>query len=131
MTSEPHAANSTKQLGLLIGAIALYFILSALPIPEGLSDTAFKGIVITICAVVVWALDVLPVSVASIFFTLLPAVLHVLPMPKILGYFATPSIFFVFGMFLITISFQNSGVSRRIVLWTTLKSGGALNAFFC
>ena len=49
----------------------------------------------------------------------------ILPLPKMMQLFATPTIFFVFAMFCIAIAFQNSGLSRRIVLWTSLRSKGS------
>ena len=41
-----------------------------------------------------------------------------------MAHFATPTVFFVFAMFCISIAFQNSGLNRRVVLWTSLRSRG-------
>lgn len=77
-----------------------------------------------LCAVLVWVFDVLPLAVSSILFTLLTVVAGVVPLPKAMANFATPTMFFVFAMFCISIAFQKSGLSRRIMLWTSLRSRG-------
>ena len=113
-----------KKLCAAIGIIIIYFVLVWLPTPEGMTPPAQKAIALMLCAVLTWVFEVLPIAVSAILFTLLPAALGVMPLPKVMGQFATPTIFFVFAMFCISIAFQNSGLSRRMVLWTSLKSRG-------
>ena len=77
-----------------------------------------------LAAVLVWVFEVIPIAVSSILFTLLPVVAGIIPLPKVMAHFATPTVFFVFAMFCISIAFQNSGLNRRVVLWTSLRSRG-------
>ena len=99
-------------LAILLG----YFLLVSLPCPDGLSPNGKRAIAMMFAAVLVWVFEILPVAVASVLFAVLPAVAGILPLPKMMQLFATPTIFFVFAMFCIAIAFQNSGLSRRIVL---------------
>lgn len=108
-------------LAILLG----YFLLVSLPCPDGLSPNGKRAIAMMFAAVLIWVFEILPVAVASVLFAVLPAVAGILPLPKMMQLFATPTIFFVFAMFCIAIAFQNSGLSRRIVLWTSLRSKGS------
>jgi sodium-dependent dicarboxylate transporter 2/3/5 len=115
---------STKKLFIGLGIVALYFIIAALPTPDGLTPVGKKAIAMMLAAVLVWVFEVIPIAVSSILFTLLPVVAGIIPLPKVMAHFATPTLFFVFAMFCISIAFQNSGLNRRVVLWTSLRSRG-------
>ncbi|MFQ8889703.1 MAG: anion permease [Bilophila wadsworthia] len=90
-------------LAILLG----YFLLVSLPCPDGLSPNGKRAIAMMFAAVLVWVFEILPVAVASVLFAVLPAVAGILPLPKMMQLFATPTIFFVFAMFCIAIAFQN------------------------
>ena len=108
-------------LAILLG----YFLLVSLPCPDGLSPNGKRAIAMMFAAVLIWVFEILPVAVASVLFAVLPAVAGILPLPKMMQLFATPTIFFVSAMFCIPIALQNAGLSRRIVLWTSLRSKGS------
>lgn len=116
--------DTIKRLGCILGVFVLYFALIALPTPEGLTFPAQKAIALMVCAVLVWAMELLPLAVSSILFTCLAVVIGLAPLPKALAEFATPPIFFIFAMFCNAIAFQNSGLNRRVVLWTSIRSDG-------
>lgn len=105
--------------------LAAYFIVTTLPTPEGLTPVGQKAIAFMISAVLAWVLEVLPIAVASILFTVLPGITGVMPLPKVMGHFATPILFFLFAMFVTCIAFENSGMSRRLMAWLTMKSKGS------
>lgn len=116
--------DSLKRGLYILGTICLYFILTMLPTPEGLSPEGQKAIALMLCAVITWSMKLLPIAVSSILFTCLTVVVGLVPFKKSLSLFATPPIFFVFAMFCNAIAFQNSGLNKRIVLWTSIKSKG-------
>lgn len=118
-------SDAQKRLGTLLGIVAVYFLLVWLPTPEGLSPKAQKAIALMICAVLVWCTEVLPLGVASVFFTVCCVSTGIMPLPKVMANFADASIFFVFAMFLNAIAFQNSGLCQRVVLWTSVRSNGS------
>ena len=113
-----------KKLLYLIGIVLFFGILWLSPVPEGLTKEGYYSILIMMATVVIWVTEVLPIAFAGVFFTVLPAVLHITPLPKMMANFATPVIFFVFSMFIMSVAFNNSGFSRRIVLLASLKSKG-------
>ena len=112
---------------LLMGGIVIasYALITLRPTPEGLTPNGQKAIALMAAAVLAWVFEVLPLAAASILFTVLPAVMGVMPLPRVMGHFATPILFFLFAMFCTCIAFQNSGLSRRLVVWLSMKSGGS------
>lgn len=117
-------SQNTKKWLCILGIICLYLVLSNIPVGGDLKPTAQKAIALMVCAVLTWSLELLPLALASVLFTVLTVPLGLMKLPKVMTNFADPSIFFVFAMFCNAIAFQNSGLCSRIVLWTTVKSKG-------
>lgn len=117
--------SASKRLLAGVGICALYGAVVMLPCPAGLTPAGKTSIALMLAAVLAWVFEVLPIAVAALLFTVLPVVAGIIPLPKVMGHFATPTIFFVFAMFCISLAFQNSGLNRRVVLWTSLRSGGS------
>lgn len=114
----------SKKLISFLGIIALCLALSLVPQPEGLTPKGQVSIIFMMAAVLFWVTEALPIAFAAILFTLLPAVFQVAPLPTMMANFATPTVFFVFAMFVVSIAFQNSGFSRRVVLWASMRARG-------
>ena len=112
-----------KALGIVVALVA-YAILAGMPAPEGLSPTGQKSLALMVSAIIVWVSDALPLAMACSLFLFLQSVLGTANLPTALQRFAIPPVFFCFAMFCIVVAFQNSGLTRRIVLWTSLKSRG-------
>ena len=74
------ASNRAKAIiGVLI--ILLFAILCALPEPSGLSRNGKISIIIMLAAILTWVFEVIPIAAASIFFTILPVILGIAPLP--------------------------------------------------
>lgn len=112
-----------KLIGCLL-SLAVYVFAMLLPTPEGLSLAGKQSLALMISAIIVWVTDALPLSMACVLFLFLQFILGIVPMGDALRNFAIPPVFFCFAMFCIVVAFQNSGLTRRVVLWTSLKSGG-------
>ena len=112
-----------KALGIVV-ALAAYTILAGMPAPEGLSPAGQKSLALMVSAIIVWVSDALPLAMACSLFLFLQSVLGTANLSTALQRFAIPPVFFCFAMFCIVVAFQNSGLTRRIVLWTSLKSRG-------
>ncbi len=104
--------------------IAVYLLIAYFPTSEGLTPTAQKAIGVMVSAVLSWIFEILPFSVSAILFTVLPAIFGIMPLDKVMGYFATSILFFLFAMFVTSIAFTNSSLSHRLVCWLSLKSKG-------
>ena len=112
-----------KALGIVVALVA-YAILAGMPAPEGLSSAGQKSLALMVSAIIVWVSDALPLAMACSLFLFLQSVLGTANLSTALQRFAIPPVFFCFAMFCIVVAFQNSGLTRRIVLWTSLKSRG-------
>lgn len=106
-------------IALYIGGVYLW------PTPEGLTPQGKHALVLTVVAVVSWVSQVVPIAVASIFFTVIQGFVGVVPLPVALQNFANPVVFFVFGMFCFAIAFEQSGLSERLALWFSLQAKGS------
>lgn len=119
------AADKTKFLQLA-GIFALYFVGVYLwPEPEGLSPQGKHALVLTAVAVASWVTQIVPIAVASMFFTVVQGFVGVMPLPAALQNFANPVVFFVFGMFCFALAFEKSGLSERLALWFSLRADGS------
>lgn len=116
---------TAKNIAILLGICAIYALLVTLPTPDGLTVKSQKAIALMICAVLAWCTEIVPLGIASVFFTVGCVFTGIMPLPKVMGNFADASIFFVFAMFCNAIAFQNSGLCQRVVLWTSVRSNGS------
>lgn len=124
--------NNRTKLMLICALIIGYMSLPVLPQVSGLTLEGIKSLYIMISAVIVWSTSAIPLAVSAMLFSVLPVFAGLMKMPAMLSSFAAPTFMFLFGMFVMTIAFQNSGLSRRIVLWSILKSGGSTRKMlFC
>ena len=105
-------------------ALLVYCAALLLPTPEGLGLAGKKALALMISAIIIWVFDALPLAMSCTLFLFLQGVLGTAPMDDALRNFAIPPVFFCFAMFCIVVAFQNSGLTRRIVLWTSMKSKG-------
>ena len=48
--------------------IAIYFIVMALPTPEGLSEEGKRAIAMMICVVITWVMELIPILISSVLF---------------------------------------------------------------
>lgn len=95
------------------------------PVPEGLSPEGKNALVLTSVAVVSWVTQIVPIAVASMFFTVIQGIVGIAPLPMALQNFANPVVFFVFGMFCFALAFEKSGLSERLALWFSLQAKGS------
>lgn len=116
---------SNRAKFILISALlAGYGAISMLPPTSSMTPEGIKALYLMLAAVIVWSTSAIPLAVSAMLFSVLPVFAGLMKMPVMLSNFAAPTFMFLFGMFIMTIAFQNSGLSRRIVLWAILKSDG-------
>lgn len=116
---------SKQQLVGCLTALVVYALIMLCPTPDGLSLAGKESLALMICAIIVWVLNALPLAMSCTLFLFLQTVLGSIPMGDALKNFAIPPVFFCFAMFCIVVAFQNSGLTRRIVLWTSIRSKGS------
>lgn len=117
--------NATKKRAIwFIAVIAIYFIITSLPCPNGLSPEGQKALALMIVVVITWVTGVVPIGISSLMFTFLAAVIGITTIGASVANFATPTMLFVLSTFFIAIALEVSGFSNRVSLKLTVLSKG-------
>lgn len=121
------ASVNLKKIGILILSIIVYVVISTLPTPEGLPVEGQKAIALMISAVIVWATEIIPITIASLIFPMLTGVLGILPVGETLKNFTSSTILFMAAAQLIAAAFTESGVGERVSLKLSFIFGNEPN----
>ena len=107
---------STRKAIIVVITLAVYFIITALPLPDGLEPEGLRAIALMVCAIIFWVLDVLPVGVTAIVFAVLQPLLNIVGPGPMAANFMPTTVFFVISCFLIGQALLETGLGNRIVL---------------
>jgi len=127
MTKElggPDTKRPIVQALTIAGIIALYFAITAIPPPEGLSQEGLKAIALTICAIITWATQVIPILVSSVVFVFMTFFVGLTTEVEAVKNFASPTVFFMFASILMAVAMYQSGLNGRIALYASVLSKG-------
>ena len=134
---------SVRQAFIILGIVAVYFIITLMPVPSGLSPSGLKAIALMVCVVLTWATQVVPLIVSSVFFIFLigamglakpdlvpdPAtgalVPDVITEGMVIKDFASHVIFFMFVSILLAYAMDRCGINQRLALKMTAWSKGS------
>ncbi|MCL2106507.1 MAG: DASS family sodium-coupled anion symporter [Oscillospiraceae bacterium] len=137
---------SIRQAAIILGIIAVYFIITAFQPPEGLTPSGLKAIALMVCVVLTWATQVVPIIVSSVFFIFLIGAMGLakpeLILDPITGLlvsdpitetmvikdFASHVIFFMFVSILLAYAMDRCGMNQRLALKMTALSKGSPKA---
>ncbi len=114
---------STRNLIIIIATVVIYFLITAIPCPEGLSIEGLKAIALMICALIFWILDVLPIGVTALLFTVLQPIVGTVNPSAMSANFLPTTFFFSIACFLIGQALLETGLGNRIVLGLMKISG--------
>ena len=113
-----------KRVLSIVVIIALYFIIMALPEPEGLSYDGKKAIAMMVCVVITWVTEVVPILISSVFFIFLTYFIGLNTESGAVKDFASPTVFFVFASVLLAYALDNCGLNNRLALKMSVLSKG-------
>lgn len=114
---------STRNLIIVLATIAVYFIIISLPRPEELSPEGLKAIALMVCALIFWILDVLPIGVTALLFTVLQPIAGTVNPGAMSANFLPTTFFFSVAAFLIGQALLETGLGNRIVFALMKISG--------
>jgi len=120
----PAQAGSAKQILLILGIVAVYFIILLLPTPGGLSEEGKKAIAFMVCVMLTWMTQIFPLHVSSVLFLFLIPILKLNSPAEVATKFAGDTIFFMFASFLLAIALETSGLANRLALKMSAMSKG-------
>lgn len=114
---------STRNLIIVLATIAVYFIIISLPRPEELSLEGLKAIALMVCALIFWILDVLPIGVTALLFTVLQPIVGTVNPGAMSSNFLPTTFFFSVAAFLIGQALLETGLGNRVVFALMRISG--------
>ena len=113
-----------KKKGFTIGLI-VFALMLFMPVPEGLTENAWKVAAIVTLMAIWWASEAIPVPVTA----LLPLALF--PLFQITSFksaalpYANPNIYLFLGGFMLAIAIERSGLHKRMALKMILAAGSS------
>ncbi|MCR1899804.1 DASS family sodium-coupled anion symporter [Irregularibacter muris] len=121
---KPQNMKNKKRIIWLLGVIVIYFIISNLPLLDGLTSEGLKSIALMVSAVILWVTEALPIAVASLVLVFIQHVIGISPMGVAVQNFANPTLLFVVSSFFLAGALGSSGLSNRISMKLTIMSKG-------
>jgi len=103
----------------LISLLLLCFLAAttmAQPVPDGLTESGWRALVVFGLCLVLWVSQLLPLPVTSMLGLALLPVLGVLPAEDIYSLFGNPAVFFILGAFALAAGIIRSGLSEQMAL---------------
>lgn len=100
----------------LIGGILIFVIFLFLPVPEGLSDAAWKTAAVTILMGIWWITEAIPISATALLPIVLFPVLGVFGIKDATTPYANPLIFLFMGGFVIALAMEKWNLHKRIAI---------------
>ncbi|HET8864715.1 MAG TPA: DASS family sodium-coupled anion symporter, partial [Gracilimonas sp.] len=104
-----------KYVGLIFGLLVFVIMLIS-PIPDGLTDAAWKTAAVTMLMAVWWITEALPISVTALLPIVLFPVLEVSSISEATTPYANPLIFLFLGGFIIALAMEKWNLHRRIAI---------------
>lgn len=104
-----------KRVGLISG-ILVFVILLFLPVPEGLSDAAWKTAAVTILMGIWWITEAIPISATALLPIVLFPVLDVFSIGDATAPYANPLIFLFMGGFVIALAMEKWNLHKRVAI---------------
>ncbi len=114
-----------KFLLLLISVVLSIVVFYILPAGDGgLGSNARLLSSLFVLALLLWATEVVPISVTSLLIIALGPFIRVFPSINAAAVgFTSPVIFYIIASFILSVAFQKAGLSRRLALWLIGKFG--------
>jgi len=102
-----------RKVGMVLGPL-LFLIIVIMPTPSGMSEPAKAVLAISVWMIVWWITEAIPVYATALLPMGLIPLMGVLPIKNIAAEYMHPIIVLLFGMFMIALAIQKSGLHRII-----------------
>ena len=113
-----------KRVISIVIILAVYFIITALPTPEGLTYDGQKAIAMMCCIVITWLTEVIPILISSVFYIFVTFFTGLNTESGAVKDFASPTVFFVFASILLAYALEYCGLNNRLALKMSVMSKG-------
>ncbi len=102
-----------RKVGMVLGPL-LFLIIVIMPTPPGMSEPAKAVLAISVWMIIWWITEAIPVYATALLPMGLIPLMGVLPIKNIAAEYMHPIIVLLFGMFMIALAIQKSGLHRII-----------------
>lgn len=124
---------SVKGLVGIILSVVVLVVAGLIPGSEELSREGIMGLAIMAVAVILWFCETFPAGVTGMLVLVLAAALQVVPLNQAFGGFAGSTIFFIIGVFSLTVLMMKTNLgqrlTRRLIKWAGASSTKLILAF--
>jgi solute carrier family 13 (sodium-dependent dicarboxylate transporter), member 2/3/5 len=104
-----------NRIGLFAGP-AIFLLMLAMPVPEGLGDAAWKVAAVGIFMAIWWVSEAIPIPATALLPIALFPILEVGSVREATTPFANPLIYLFMGGFIIALAMERSNLHKRIAL---------------
>ena len=101
--------------------MAVFAYLLSMTSPEGLSDAAWRALLVFGLCLVLWVTQLLPLAITSLLGMALLPLLGVMTASNVFALFGNPAVFFILGAFMLVAGVMQSGLSERLALGILLR----------
>jgi solute carrier family 13 (sodium-dependent dicarboxylate transporter), member 2/3/5 len=106
----------SRKTGLVAVGALIYWVILAMPLPEGLTPQGQKALGAFAICVFYWVLNVLPLMITSLLALILLPLSGVMQSNQAYALFGNEAVFFILGAFILAACLMKSGLSTRIAL---------------
>jgi solute carrier family 13 (sodium-dependent dicarboxylate transporter), member 2/3/5 len=106
----------SRKTGLVALGGLIYWLILAMPLPNGLTPQGQKALGAFAICVFYWVLNVLPLMITSLLALILLPLSGVMQSNQAYALFGNEAVFFILGAFILAACLMKSGLSTRIAL---------------
>ncbi len=105
------------------GILLLYYAITLLPTPAGLSMEGLKALAMFFCIILMWALEPVPLPIISLLYVPFVVFTGMMKLGPALSNFANSSIFLIIAALMMSPAMEKSGLAERVVYYMLSKIG--------
>ena len=106
----------SRPLVMLAIGILIFWVIKALPAPEGLSASAQGALAVFGICIFYWMFEVLPIMITGLLAIVLLPLTGVMTSKDAYSQFGNEAVFFILGAFILAAAMMQSGLSARMAL---------------
>ncbi|NLT94691.1 MAG: SLC13 family permease, partial [Clostridia bacterium] len=126
VASAPMVVDKKKTIYWVI-TIALPLLVMLIPTNEVFTPVIRNFLAITLCAILLFAFEILPQIIPSLLLPVMYVVIKIAPAEAVFGPWATNIPWMFMGGILLANCLESIGLLRRIAYWSIIKTGGTYN----